>query len=238
MIVRTLPWDSELFQKKIGEIRFDRRKLSRLPGIVQKAQKKGFQYLICRLRTHDTVAVKTLESSGFYLSDIGVIWNRDTRRNVREINKRPALSAKAIRKAGIEDIPLLQKMITAMFVTSRFYSDPFFNRSEANRLYRKWIENSVLGNAADMVFFIPGSGLVSCKKKKRGGETVLIGVVKQSRGKGIGTLLLKYAIQWFRKNEVNTIRARTQLKNIFAMNFYRQAGFAVAEYDLIFSRIL
>lgn len=238
MIIRTLSWDSELFQKKIGEIRVDRRNCSQLPGIVQRAKKNGFQYLMCRLRNHETAVVKALESSGFYLSDIGVIWNFDTRRDFRVIHNQPAARTKVIRIAGIEDIPLLQKMITSMFVTSRFYSDPFFNRSEANKLYQSWIENSVLGEAADSVFFIPDAGFASCKKTKRKGDIVLIGVKKQSRGKGIGTLLLKHALRWFKENEIHTVSARTQLKNVSAMNFYRKAGFVVAEYDLIFSRIL
>ena len=238
MIVRTLSWDSELFQKKIGEICFDRPNCSQIPGIVQKAKKKGFQYLMCRLRNHETAVVKALESSGFYLSDIGVSWNLDTRRDFRVTQNQPTAHRKAVRIAGIEDIPFLQKMITSMFVTSRFYSDPFFTRAEANKLYQGWIENSVRGEAADIVFFIPDTGFVSCKKTKRKGDIVLIGVKKPSRGKGIGTSLLKHALQWFQERQIYSVSARTQLKNVSAMNFYRKAGFEVEEYDLIFSKIL
>ena len=66
MIVHTLAWDSDLLQKKIGEIYFDRQKRSQLKGIIQKAKKEEFQYLKCRLRNPETPIVKALESSGFY----------------------------------------------------------------------------------------------------------------------------------------------------------------------------
>jgi len=236
-MVRTLSWDSKFFQKKIGEIRFDRRKCHQLQGVVQNAQKKGFQYLICKIRNHETSAVKTLESLNFYLSDIGITWKLDIQKDPRMIHQ-PAASEKTIRIAGVKDIPLLQKMITSMFVTSRFYKDPFFTRSEANKLYQKWIENSVLGKAADIVFFIPDTGFACCKKIQRKGDIRLIGVKKQLRGKGIGTVLLREALQWFCKNKIYIITARTQLKNVPALNFYRKAGFEVAEYDIIFSKIL
>ena len=240
MIVHTLAWDSELLQKKIGEIYFDRQKRSQLKEIIQKAKKQEFQYLICRLRNPETAIVKALESSDFYLSDIGVTWNLDTQKDPPLIHKKPVIPVQTgdIKIAGIKDIPLLQKMITSMFVTSRFYSDPFFTRSEANKLYQKWIENSVRGDAADIVFFIPRTGLATCKRTKHKGDIVLIGVIKTAQGKGIGTLLLKRALQWFQKNKIHAVSARTQLKNIAAMNFYRKAGFTIAEYDLVFSKIL
>ena len=66
--------------------------------------------------------------------------------------------------ATLQDIPALQKYITSLFPESRFYNDPFFSREDADRLYRAWIENSVRGEAADIVFHIPGTGFISCRK--------------------------------------------------------------------------
>lgn len=239
-MLHTLIWDSEFFGKKIGEIHIDPKKLSNVPSVVQKAKNNGFEYIICRLHEQRTSVVKALQLSGFYLSDIGVTWHLDADNTFREIEDKDTFLdlAESIRIAKEYNIPSLQKMITSLFTTSRFYDDPFFSRHEANKLYRKWIENSITGKAADIVFFIPNIGLITCLVKNDQGEIALIGVKKSARGRGIGVLLLKTALEWFLKNDIYCITARTQLKNTSAMNFYRKLGFIIKGYDLIFSKML
>jgi len=234
-----LKWDSTFFNKKIGELKVSTKSLTQLETILNSAQKNGFKYIICKIRSQQTSTIKLLESSGFYLSDIGITWAIEPNKfQYRNMNKN-LNTRKSIKIAAEKDIPILKEMVKSLFLESRFYNDPFFSKREADNLYQTWIENSVKGNAADIVLHIIAKGFIVCKKLPlRTGEIVLIGVKKGLRGKGIGTILTEKAIKWFKTQGVKLVTVRTQLKNLNAMNFYAKLGFHVKEYDLIFAKIL
>ncbi len=111
------------------------------------------------------------------------------------------------------------------------------SKEEADNLYQAWIENSIKGNAADVVFCIPDGGFITCKKSAADtGEIVLIGTRKGIRGTGAGAALMAEAMKWFKIQGANCVSARTQLKNLNAMNFYLKLGFYVKGYDIIFAK--
>ncbi len=238
LMVNELVWDSRLFDKKIGELKVNPDFIPQIGNLIKKAKRKGFKYLVCKLNSQDTTLIKTLESNGFYISDIGVIWEAEIKRLTLKKTKRYN-EDKLIKIATETDIPGLKKMITSLFLESRFYTDPFFSKEEANKLYRKWIVNSVNGKIADIVYTIPEIGFVTCKKSTADkGEIKLIGVKEGYRNRGMGSVLLKRALRWFEKEGINFVSVRTQLKNLPAMNFYLKSGFSIKGYDLIFSKIL
>ena len=238
-MIKELPWDSAFFQRKIGALKVPSDDLSVLQDTLKKAKKDGFAYLTCRLPAQDAVLIRLLESNGFYLTDIGVTLETATRRYFQQGKQARPAKQNAIKAATLEDIPALQKYITSLFPESRFYNDPFFPREDADRLYRAWIENSVRGEAAGIVFHIPGTGFISCRKAgKHAGQIVLIGVKKGFRGKGCGTALMSEAMKWFRRERSMTVTVRTQLKNIKALNFYIRFGFSVRDFDVVFGKIL
>jgi dTDP-4-amino-4,6-dideoxy-D-galactose acyltransferase len=238
-MIKELPWDNAFFRRKIGTIKASSDDLPGLKVALKKAKKDGFVYLTCRLAMQDTGLIRHLESNGFYLTDIGVTLATDTQRYFSEKKQSRPAKQNAVQIATLQDIPALQRYITSLFPQSRFYNDPFFSREEADRLYRAWIENSVRGEAADIVFHITGTGFISCRKAgKHSGQIVLVGVRKRFRGKGYGTALITQAMEWFRRERINAVTVRTQLNNTKAMNFYLRTGFLVKEYDIIFGRIL
>ena len=144
-----------------------------------------------------------------------------------------------ITPATQKDIPDLKKLIPSLFPESRFYHDPFFSRKEADNLYRAWIENSVNGREADIVFYIPRTGFITCKKTgKHSGKIVLIGIRKSGRGKGYGSALLFRAMEWFAGQGIDFVTVRTQLKNLQGINFYLRFGFIMKEYDLMFGKMI
>jgi dTDP-4-amino-4,6-dideoxy-D-galactose acyltransferase len=239
MTIEELKWDSAFFRKKIGALKAPSEDCSGLKDTLKKAKKDGFEYVACRLEMQDTGLIRHLESNGFYLADIGVTLATDTQRFFQKEKQSPRTKQNGIQAATPQDTPALQKYITSLFPESRFYNDPFFSKKDADKLYRAWIENSVKGEAADIVFHIPGAGFISCRKSgKNSGKIVLIGIKKGSRGKGYGTALLAEAMDWFRKERSRTVTVRTQLKNTKALNFYLHSGFMVKEYDIIFGKIL
>jgi dTDP-4-amino-4,6-dideoxy-D-galactose acyltransferase len=239
MTIEELPWDSAFFGKKIGAFKAPSDDLSVLQDTLKKAKKDGFAYLRCRLPAQDAVLIRLLESNGFYLTDIGVTLATATQSYFQQEKQLRPAKQNPIKAATLEDIPALQKYITSLFRESRFYNDPFFPREDADRLYRAWIENSVKGEAADIVFHIPGTGFISCRKAgKHSGQIVLIGIKKRFRGKGYGTALMAEAMEWFRRECINAVSVRTQLKNVKALNFYARMGFYVKGYDIVFGKVV
>ena len=238
-MIKELTWDSELIKRKIGFLTIDAGNLSSLGNALKQAGKEGFQYLLCRPEFQDTELIRTLESEGFYLTDVGVTFGIGTKEFLARNMAGGPESADRITTATRRDIPALKKLIPSLFSESRFYHDPFYSEEEADTLYRAWIENSVNGQEADIVFYIPETGFVTCKKTvKDSGKIVLFGVKKKNRGKGYGTALLFRAMEWFAGQGADFVDVRTQLKNLKGMNFYLRFGFFIKAYDLMFARVL
>lgn len=237
-MISELAWDSNFFKRKIGELKISHGPFSRIEAALKSAKTEGFQYIICKIEFQDTSLVRFLESSGFYLSDLGITWSMRTERFSHPWSSGKEKMRKSAAVATVKDIPALKKITKSLFLESRFYNDPFFSKEEADSLYLAWIENSVKGQAADIVFWIPGEGFITCKKNSRSGEIVLVGVKKGSRGKGIGTTLVEEAMRWFAVQGLDSVSVRTQLRNLDAMNFYLKLGFTMKRHDMVFGKIL
>jgi dTDP-4-amino-4,6-dideoxy-D-galactose acyltransferase len=238
-MIRELIWDSTFFSRKIGELELTSCEPHHLKNVLDRAKQKGFKYVICKMTSQDTSLSKLLESAGFYLTDIGVIFAIEPGSFVSQNMKKWPPIRRSVRTAQPGDIAVLKRMATALFRDSRFYNDPFFSREDADRLYQSWVENSVKGEAADVVFCVPRIGFVTCRKSGRySGEIVLIGIKRGFRGKGFGTALVGEAMRWFERERVKSVSVRTQLKNMKAVNFYVSLGFKLKKYDLVFGKIL
>ena len=234
-MVRERYWDSKFFGRKIGDLILrPARNSSSITHDIRLARAAGFAYLSCTVERFDVALTQALHANGFYLADIGIIWQT-------LVKKTPSRrrSAHTPRRAEEQDIPGLRKMAGTLFTHSRFYQDPFFTRTEADRLFRQWTENAVLGKAANMVLHVPDVGFIACKLSgRKSGEIPLVGVTRKNQGKGIGALLVSAALAWFQKNGVETVTVRTQLRNTEAMNFYRSLGFSIKSHDMVFGKKL
>ena len=238
-MIKKLEWDTKFFRKKIGALIFDEISEAGLMNDLEEARGNNYKYIMCQLKSPKTSTINMLEEYKFYLSDVGVIWEMKVDKYLSNVKKRGLVSNANPIEAKVKDIPGLQKMIKPMFPNSRFYSDPFFSHEEADNLHYIWIENAVLGEAADAVLHMPNKGFVTCKKiEDRIGEIRLIGVKDGLRGKSLGQSLMDSSVKWFYENQIKNIRVKTQLKNTGAMNFYRKLGFSIESYDTTFSYIL
>ncbi|HWI16887.1 MAG TPA: GNAT family N-acetyltransferase [Vicinamibacterales bacterium] len=227
-MVEILTWDTAFFGRKIGMLTGELRSRVAVADELDRARREDFAYLICRPPVDDGLAIHTLEQAGFYLTDVGVTWVSDAGRYLAG-----ATSPRLVRHATEADLPLLTGEAVKLFRRSRFYSDPFFSEAEADRLHVAWLENSVAGKAANAVLIIPDAGFVTCKLTKDGaGEVPLIGVWEQSRRRGAGRELMTSAIEWFATQGVKTVRVKTQVKNLRAMNFYHRLGFDIDSMDM------
>jgi ribosomal protein S18 acetylase RimI-like enzyme len=238
-MVRELIWDSAFFGRKMGELIPVSREPSYLKNDLDNAKEERFEYVICKLKSQDTSFIMMLESMGFYLTDIGVILSVESDKFVQKVPSVISRKEKRVETPALNHIPMLRKMAKGLFPESRFYNDPFFSKKEGDRLYQEWIENSVKGEAADVVFWMPETGFITCRKTTgKGGEIVLLGIKKDLRGKGFGAALVRTAMHWFREQRIKNVTVRTQLKNLRALKFYVKLGFIPREYDIILGKML
>jgi GNAT superfamily N-acetyltransferase len=238
-MIKELTWDSRLFKKKIGEFIPVSRGTAHIRDALEKARKEGFKYLTYRTNSQDTMFIRLLETFGFYLTDIGIILVLKNDAFFQEISRRESKYRESLKIATHDDIPMLRRLVKSLFLESRFYNDPFFTKDEAGRLYEAWIENSVKGEVSDIVYCVPQTGFITCKKSGgNSGEIVLVGIKKGLRGRGIGSALTEEAMRWFKKQGITRISVRTQLKNLNALNFYINLGFLPEKYDIVLAKIL
>ena len=235
-MVALLNWDSAFFGRKMGVLTGDLASPATVAHELASAAAEGFAYVICRPPVDDAAAIRTLEGAGFYLTDIGVTWSHQVRSYLATAAPVPA---GAVRAATAADVPRLSAEATTLFRRSRFYSDPFFTTADADRLHAEWLANSVSGQAADAVLIDPDAGFVTCKLTNDGcGMVALIGVWEGSRGRGAGRTLMTAAVAWFAARGIATVRVKTQVKNLRAMNFYHRLGFDLCETDMTMSCML
>ena len=222
-------WDSQFFGRRMGALTGPIASSEAVSSELAAAARDGFEYIVCRPPVEDAAAIRALEQSGFYLTDVGVTWSSDA---AGYLARSPAVAA-AIRHATADDVPQLSAEAMTLFRRSRFYSDPFFTTEEADRLHAAWLANSVSGQAADAVLINPAAGFVTCKLTKDGnGAVALIGVWEGSRQRGAGRDLMTAAVAWFAGRGAATVRVKTQVKNLRAMNFYHRLGFDLDAMDL------
>ncbi len=228
-MIRELTWDSQFFKRKIG-------RLTKVPPddvlqkLIRRALKENYLYLTCRFDLTSISTIQHLEKHGFYMTDLGVVWER---------RSDPLLEPMIlVRGADIKDAPMLKKISRGLFKNSRFYNDPFFTNDEAARLYRAWIDNS-LKDKEIKTFVVEKKGFITCKRlSKNKGDIPLVGVTAGQQGKGIGGSLVYQALNWFKAVGVKTVTVRTQANNLAAMNFYAGVGFRVKYTDVTMGLIL
>ncbi|HBG92146.1 MAG: hypothetical protein A2X54_03480 [Nitrospirae bacterium GWF2_44_13] len=234
-MIEKVEWDSEFFSRKIGRLtKVPQGK--KLKNLIHQAHNKGYEYLSCRLILDKIAEIQLLEKHGFYLTDIGIVWEKKIIKNIS--NLKSQISNSNIREATGKDSPMLKTTVRGLFKDSRFYNDPFFTKKEADKVYQAWVENSVEDKTIK-VFVAEKSGFITCKRlSKNRGDIPHIGVIPKSQGKGIGTSLMHRALKWFKENGVNTATVRTQANNSIAMNFYKKLGFEVKYIDMTMGLIL
>lgn len=120
---------------------------------------------------------------------------------------------------------------------SRFFLDKKLSE-KFEELYSLWMINSVKGILADFTYVYQEGetilGFVTIKKYDDKLQIGLIATDFQSRGKGIGTMLLQKVEEVALAHQINEIIVVTQGANVNACNFYKKNNFSVCEKEYIY----
>lgn len=196
--------------------------------LIDDLKKNEIAYAVYRFNAANFPLIHALEESDFLLID-GLI----------ALENYPIVSDTidnvSIREAKQVDLNALQEIAKDVFTLTRFYTDPLIPVEKANALYEKWIENSLLGIAADKVLVCEEEGqVVGFVTLQKRGHIPLIAVAKSAQGKGIAKKLIKGSFLYFRQWGVKKMAIETQSINIPALRSYQSCGFKITNSYLTF----
>ncbi|HDD46502.1 MAG TPA: GNAT family N-acetyltransferase [Candidatus Aenigmarchaeota archaeon] len=141
-----------------------------------------------------------------------------------------------VREAGIGDLEELFNIWLELVEEEKRYDKDMKGIGELREIYGRYIR-SFLTRARHVVFVaLDGSRIIGFVAGKiirapvvyEYGERGYISEVfvkPEYRNKGIGSMLIKEIIAWFKKNGVRRVLLDSYAKNKAAMNFYKKFGF-------------
>lgn len=227
-----LDWDSKLLNRKVAKILFLKSKKSDslkklITEIIESFKKNKIEYATYRLNASDFPIIHLLEKEGFKIVD-GIIYMEQRLESKYEKNDHIRIGRK-------KDIEKLKKIAGESFSYNRFYNDPLITKTQANRIFSEWINNCVMGSAADLVFVYEiNNNIFGFIAVKKNGNVVLIAVSTKKRGLGIGKFLIKYSLQYFRDIGLKSSTIETQMTNIPALKAYQNCGYKIVDSYLTF----
>jgi dTDP-4-amino-4,6-dideoxy-D-galactose acyltransferase len=228
-ICEFLQWDTDFFGYRIARVQGNRLTYHSIPEIMKWCSDNRIDclYLLADPDHQDTI--RYAEDHGFRLVDIRFTLQKKLANKIQSITTTEVEST-LIRTAKELDIPILRNIASRIYQHSRFFSDSNFNRGKCSEMYEIWIQKSVEG-FANIVFVaevenIP-VGYVTCilHEESHEAEFGLVGIDSQSQGQGIGSSLIRHAINWCELQGIETVNVATQGRNIYAQWLYQQCGF-------------
>jgi len=132
-------------------------------------------------------------------------------------------------KSGVTDELFHLALVSGEF--SRFKIDGHFPTGSFERLYSRWIEQSVNQTMASEVFCymvedLP-RGLITLNRKGNEGTIGLVAIHESFQHRGIGSAMMRHVIWYAREHHCDRLSVATQRENVSACKFYEKAGFLV-----------
>lgn len=115
---------------------------------------------------------------------------------------------------------------------SRFRVDERLRNGEYKKLYIAWAEKSLKRDDKAFVFLRRNklNGLITFSSNGKGKFKIeLLAVLRQSRGQGIGSLLIDHACAAVRIRASQSVEVTTQKANKKALSFYLERGFNIID---------
>ncbi len=227
--VRLLDWDSTFFGVRIGRIEATRLTQVDIAAALQWASNHGVECLYFLCVADDDESVRLAEAQEFHLVDLRLTlrWRKDGRPTSGLL--RGDESVPVVRPYRPEDKIGIEDIAAVAYHDTRFFYDRNIGVEHATALYREWAAKSCDG-AVDAVLVAADSqvvqGFITCQlQSPRHGQIGLVGVHEESRGAGLGQMLVEAALAYFVDKGVDSVEVVTQGRNIAAQRLYQKCGF-------------
>jgi dTDP-4-amino-4,6-dideoxy-D-galactose acyltransferase len=232
-----LEWDSSFFGFPIARVLVD-IKSSLINNKIDnwaKDNKVRCLYYLCD--ANNTECTEIAEDNGYRLRDLRTTLEWSSKFAPQAFL--PVTSSIAIRPYEKYDLPGLKELAREAYNTSRFCRDPHFPDSKCVEMYAIWLEKCIKDRSfKTFVAVLDGelAGYISIKNSRTKGEIILFAVRGKLHRHGIGSLLLKKAVSYFKREGYGQISVVTQGINIKALRLYTSQCFSPATIELWFHK--
>ena len=229
-----LEWDTAFFGCRIARVTSTRLTSEKIAKILEWSRRRRIDCLYFLADLTDPETISIAEENRFHLVDIRVTMLRDLPGVAEDFIPPGDTVAVKVREWRQADLPRLCEIARGSHTDSRYFFDRNFPDSACRAFYEEWIRQSCAGYA-DRVLVAEVSGrpvgYVTCHRRPRSssspesGQIGLIGVDRDTRGRGVGRKLIHQALEWFRQENIERVSVVTQGRNIPAQRLYQSAGF-------------
>lgn len=237
--IQIIDFDTKLFGFKIGMFTGEKLSSEKARKIIEYCKDKGVKCLYANLDINDFASLSIATKYGFVISDIRITFEKDLTNF--EATKKVVINAYLIDdNIKKKDIPYLKSLSKEISRVTRFTFDKNFPTGSGEKLYARWMLDSISKKIADKVFIAreiktqKPLGVITCKKEHDHGEIVLLGVDKEHSGKGVATFVLTHALCFFKRSGLNKVRVVTQGSNVPAQRLYQKNGFLTQSTSVFF----
>jgi len=237
VLVERAEWDSDHFGVNVGKLKLalfnrevdvkGRRYLFK--KVKDAATSRGLSVIFARIALNDQQTIHSLEKEGAIPADVLLTFYINLKGELAPVR---SSSFVKIVEANERDEQVLMEIARKIFKLDQFHMDPYLPRDKCDELYAKWVSSCVNG-LVDTVLVARKAGkpigFITCKVEDivdgySYGIIDMVGVKKEHESKGIGSLLIAKALEWF-SNCTKSVYVGTQAANISAVRFYEKVGF-------------
>ena len=221
MIIKYLDWDSSFFNKKIG--------LLELSNDFQYSEIQN-DYDLIYVISKEEIAV-AIPNFKLGYTENKIVFSKKT------VQSRESTDANIFLELNDSHKKEIYALAFESGKFSRLKLDPNFSRTEFEKLYKKWVDNSYAKEFADGVLIYKEKnsilGFVTYKVWDGYAAIGLIGVSSKHQGKGIGKKLIQAVENELANIGVDELRIPTQLQNEKACLFYVKMGYEIIENNIL-----
>lgn len=227
---KLLKWDTQFFRYPIALLRLVYADEECLIKFLEQMRTRDVKLIYCIVEPDYFFGNTLLREKGVLLVDEKVTYAKEVSKE-KDITICPEIISYS--SAHVND--KLKSLVLQSGIYSRFNMDKKFNAGEFERLYLKWIENSVKRKIARdlLVYNVDGVevGLVTLGIKNGRGDIGLLVVDGNYRGRAIGRKLAEAAIGKFIQWNITEAQVVTQKRNKIACEFYESIGFSIEKIE-------
>ena len=232
-MIDKLVWDTNFFNLQIGKLNAYDQNFTAVAveeAITYSQKNFDLSYLIINPENHEAIA--HLKLLGYPIVDEKVTFVKSLDQAEHPFNKWVETNNSKHIQAPLLSLALQSGEF------SRYKTDHNFPINSYEKLYTKWIEDSVNGRLADYVLVRKKDtglvGFITLSIRSTFSEIGLLAVDKNNRGEGISKQLIEQAFHYSSIHKMQIIRVVTQLNNKIACRLYEQKGFRIEKIEYIY----
>lgn len=217
MNINHLEWDSNFFNKKIGEINISNEDVLNTNEDYDLIVTKQLSDFNIELPLYQ----KTYQETKVIFSKVLRPFNYKYNSNVKDTDLEP------------KSLTFFKALAYESGKKSRFLLDKNFGKKKFKNLYNQWIINSLNKQFAIKVFFIENenkaTAFITLQKCNNIGKIGLLATHPDFQGKGLGKTLLQHVENYCMLNDIQHLEIPTQKENIQACNFYKSQKYEIKD---------